>query len=102
MKHLKCESKNDKVRQENADLIRLNIENDAVRFGIFPFHFQQHFLILLSKNEYLTKLNSKGLMGLTAWEILEDILYYDDCIMLEILEIEFSSLYDHIDINATI
>ena len=44
----------------------------------------------------MTKLNTKGLMGLTAWEILEDILYYDDCIMLEILEIEFSSLYDHI------
>jgi hypothetical protein len=33
-------------------------------------------------------------MGLTTWEILKDILYYDDCIMIEILEIEFSSLYD--------
>ena len=52
-------------------------------------------MVLLSKNEYVTKLNPKGLMGLTTWEILEDTLYYDDCIMLEILEIEFSSLYDH-------
>ena len=50
----------------------------------------------------MTKLNTKGLMGLTAWEILEDILYYDDCIMLEILKIKFFSLYYHMDINATL
>ena len=34
-------------------------------------------------------------MGPTAWEVLKDIICYDDCIMLEILEIEFSNLYDH-------
>ena len=39
-------------------------------------------------------------MGLTEWEILEDILHYD-CIMLEILKIEFSSLYDHM-VNAAL
>ena len=46
-------------------------------------------------NEYVAIINFKGLIGLTEWEILEDILYYD-CIMLEILKIEFSNLYDHI------
>ena len=39
------------------------------------------------KNEDVAKLNPKGLMGLTAWVNLEDIIYYDDCIMLELLEI---------------
>ena len=39
MKHLKYESEKGKVGQENADSIKLNIENDAVRFGIFPFRF---------------------------------------------------------------
>ena len=34
-----AKSENGKVEQENADSIRLNIENDAVRFGIFPFRF---------------------------------------------------------------
>ena len=47
------------------------------------------------KNEYVAIINFKGLIGLTEWEILEDILYYD-CKMLEILKIEFSNLYDHI------
>ena len=42
MKHFKCESENGKVRQENADSIGLNIENDAVRFGIFPFRFHPY------------------------------------------------------------
>ena len=46
------------------------------------------------KNEYVAIINFKGLIGLTEWEILQDILYYD-CIMLEILKIKFSSLYDH-------
>ena len=46
------------------------------------------------KNEYVAIIKFEGLMRLTEWEILEDILYYD-CIMLEILKIEFSSLYDH-------
>ena len=46
------------------------------------------------KNEYVAIINFEGLMGLTEWENLEDILYYD-CIMLEILKIEFLSLYSH-------
>jgi hypothetical protein len=39
--HLKYknESENGKVGQENTDSIGLNTENDAVRFGIFPFRF---------------------------------------------------------------
>ena len=32
-----AKSENGKVGQENVDSIGLNIENDAVRFGIFPF-----------------------------------------------------------------
>jgi hypothetical protein len=44
---------------------------------------------------------SKDLMGLIEWEILEDILYYD-CIMPEILKIEFFKLYDHMGYNAAL
>jgi hypothetical protein len=35
MKHLKCESENGKVGQENTDSIGLNIENDAFGSGYF-------------------------------------------------------------------
>jgi hypothetical protein len=55
----------------------------------------------ITLKEYVTKLNPKGLTGIITWEILEDIQYYDDCIMLEILEMKFSSLYDHM-INANL
>jgi hypothetical protein len=60
----------------------------AVTEGCGPQALQ--FLILFSKNEYVTKLNPEGLMELTEWEIIEDILHYD-CIIPEILKIKFSS-----------
>ena len=50
------------------------------------------------KNEYVTKLNLEGLMGLTEWEILEDTIYYDR-IKPEILKIKFSSYMGY---NATL
>ena len=34
-----AKSENSKVGQKNTNSIGLNIENDAVRFGIFPFRF---------------------------------------------------------------
>jgi hypothetical protein len=42
--HLKYEnrSENSKVGQENTDSVRLNTENDAVRFRIFPFYFHPY------------------------------------------------------------
>jgi len=46
------------------------------------------------KNEYVAIINLKGLLGLAAWEILEDIPYYK-CIISEILKNEFSNLHDH-------
>jgi hypothetical protein len=64
--HLKYENKNenDKNGQENMNSIRLNTENDTVRFSIFPFgfgfsRFQQQECKMLLYRQHFTQAGSR-------------------------------------------